>query len=380
LDRKLPNFPKVKLEESDFASATLHMKADAYRPSGLDLSKLSIVPHDLVTMKHTYSSTTWQGFVESQCLLLKALCITPQQQWGKMWCASAIPEYSVIRLNEFDVPHVIYHASRFLMRTIQLRPYGLGTDEYLLNTGCFADLPLTSLNEAMCARVFQIGLEAGKTDGFFIRTLDWEPVKVFICRVQIWRSSKDQIADLSEMFDMERISIKLKSLEMVTLFVNQAKIEEPLRSTIIKRATDRLANRQKNKTGDENANDDNLAAEDELDLASGLDPEVRAAVKKDSEVIIGAAKASRRARSYESDSEANSDETDGGHDWPEEDPVYAPTPPLTPSHGIPTPPATPVASPKKPPDIPEDFWSDKPSCDSVSNHSRVFFRASFIRI
>ena len=41
------------------------------------------------------------------------------------------------------------------------------SDEYLLNTGCFGDLPLTSLNEAMCARVFQIGLDAGKTDGFF---------------------------------------------------------------------------------------------------------------------------------------------------------------------------------------------------------------------
>ena len=77
LAKKGAAFSRVELDVGDFGGSTLHMKQDAYDVGGFDASELSVDPGGLINDRDAWVSTTWDGFIQGQALLLKALVLCP---------------------------------------------------------------------------------------------------------------------------------------------------------------------------------------------------------------------------------------------------------------------------------------------------------------
>ena len=130
-------FPQPTLEESDFGSEQMNIKAEAYQAIKLDCSELSIDPADIINARDQWVSNTWDGFVQNQCLLLRALTIADPDDWPHLWCSSMVQTGTVYRQVESAAHYIVFHGSKFLLRCIELEQSDEWVNGFWLNTGLF---------------------------------------------------------------------------------------------------------------------------------------------------------------------------------------------------------------------------------------------------
>lgn len=322
----------------DFAegSPTMATKSEAYKPSSQKLEDLGCDPMDIINCNGQWASTTWALFVENQLMLLKALLLCPTvEDWPNLWCSSLVPPGTVIRLTGHEVPYLVYHGSKFLLRCVNLKPRGPDED-YWLSTTSLSDQVLTTLSDrVMCAKIYDIVLDTEQPNLPYIIVAEWERVGLHIGRASLHTLSKDQMADFSEMLGGPRSRIdpaKKKALEMVHDCLMLLRADAALYESCMAKATARLA-RYSRKTGEDK---DDADPPEDCPGPEDLDEEIREIVKGDVEHVRGVREAVKIARPIEEDS--NQSDEDSKDAWSEAScfrdiaPSPPPSPVATPSY------------------------------------------------
>jgi hypothetical protein len=371
----------------------MRVNDDTFRADALDLGPLSVCPHDLVSKRREWHSTTWPNFIESQCLLLKCLVLCDESKWGTIACSSSIPTGTIFRFDPLGDTFLCYHGAKYLLRSILLEPKlndDWGDDVYWTNSGRHVDQPLTTLKGMECAWQFVLGIDTSNPRGYYVAIRDWMDADVFICRVSLWRFTKAQISDFSFIVGMPRLSTNQRVIPMITAVLDALGIYHDVRAEILGKAEARLAKRKRaSAQPDGKADDDDVLAPRDPTLGDDVHPDVKAAVRKDV-AAVAADKASKPNVTFESDSDGNSDETDGGVEWPEPPTVMpdpsdldggAKTPPApraeSPVHYSQSPPRSPLPPPPRSPFCREkDLFGTPTSSASVSKTPMLKYRPS----